>query len=151
MILKYYGATDAQTDLLANGRIGRQVEFSKKGLSEGTLGTIALKRGFHVRIHGQNPRLTKTYFRLGGEFHRTKTSKCSILECLRRGIPPIVLVPSVKEAYEFEVEEIGHYIVVTGVDGRCRLRIADPEYARPPRQQYWNNWSSSLIEIVPRR
>jgi len=149
MVLKYHGATDAQIDFLENKQIRRQVECSKRGLSEGTLGTLALKRGFYVKIHGQNPRLTKTYFRLGGELHRTKTSKCTVMGCLRKGIPPIVLIPSVKEAYELEVEEIGHYVVVTGVDGRCRLRVADPEYVRPPRQQYWNNWSSSLIEIAP--
>lgn len=150
MVLKYYGATDAQTDLLVNERIRRQVEYSKTGLSEGALGTLALKRGFHVKIHGENPRLTRTYLKLGGEIRQIKTSKCSILECLRRGIPPIVLIPNVKEAYEFEAEEVGHYVFVTGVDSRCRLRIADPEYVHPPRQQYWNSWSSSLIEIVPR-
>jgi len=149
MVLKYYGATDAQIDLLADQRIKRLASYSKRGLSEGTLGTLALKLGFHVKIHGENPRLTKTYLKLGGEVDRTKTSKCLILECLRRGVPPIILVPSVKEAYDFEAEEVGHYIVATGVDSKCRLRIADPEYAHPPRQQYWTNWSSSLIEIVP--
>jgi len=150
MVLKYHGATDAQTDFLADRRIRRLADCSRRGLSEGTLGTLALKRGFHVKIHGKSPRLTKTYFKLDGEVDRTRTSKCSILECLRRGMPPIVLIPSVKGAYEFE-EEVGHYVVVTGVDSKCRLRTADPQYTRPPRQQYWNTWSSSLIEITPRQ
>jgi hypothetical protein len=151
MVLRYYGMTDTQIDFLADGRIRRLADCSKRGLSEGTLGTLALKRGFHVRVLGQKLRLTSTYLKLGGEVDRIRTTKCSILQCLRRGISPIVLIPSVMEAFEFEVEEVGHYAVVTGVDARCRLRIADPQYAHPPGQQYWNKWSSSLIEITPRQ
>lgn len=150
MVLRYYGATDTQVDFLSDGRIRRQAECSKIGLSEGTLGTLALKRGFRVTVRGKNPRLTKTFFKLGGEVNQIRTSKCSVMECLRRGIPPIVLIPSVKEAYELEVEEIGHYAVVTGVDRKCRLQIADPQYILHPKQEYWNRWSSSLIEIAPR-
>ena len=150
MVLRYHGATDTQVIFLSDGRIRRQVECSKRGLSEGTLGTLALKRGFHVTVHDENQHLTKTFFRLGGKISHTRTSKCSIMECLRRGIPPIVLIPSVKEAYESEVEEIGHYVVVTGVNSRCSLQIADPQYTLHPKQEYWNRWSSSLIEITPR-
>jgi hypothetical protein len=150
MVLRYHGATNTQINFLADGRIRKQVECSKRGLGEGTLGTLALKRGFRVSVRGKTPRLTKTFFRLGGEVNQTGTSKCSIMECLRRGIPPIVLIPSVKEAYEFEAEEIGHYVAVTGVDSRCRLQIADPQYTLHPKQEYWNRWSSSLIEITPR-
>jgi len=151
MVLKYYGVADTQMDFLADGRIRRLADCSKRGLSEGMLGTLALKRGFRVRIWGQKPRLTNAYLKLGGEIDRIKTSKCSILQCVRRGIPPIVLIPSVREAYEYEIEEVGHYVVVTGIDATCRPRIADPQYAHSPSQQYWNKWSSRLIEIMPRQ
>lgn len=151
MVLRYYGATDAEVDFLADEQIGGEVSYAERGLSEGTLGTLALKRGFYVEVRGENPSLTRIYFKLGGRVDRAKTSKCSILKCLRRGIPCIVLIPSVKEAYEFESDEVGHYVVATGVDSKCRLQIVDPEYAYPPKQQYWNSWSSSLIEVVPRQ
>jgi hypothetical protein len=149
MVLRYHGATDSQLDFPSDGRVRRLVSHSKRGLSEGILGTLALKRGFRVRILGEKPRLTNAYLKLGGKIDRVKTSKCSILQCVRRGIPPIVLIPSVREAYEFETEEIGHYVVVSGIDAMCRPRIVDPQYACSPSQQYWNKWSSSLIEITP--
>ena len=149
MVLRHYGAGDNQLDFLADRRISRQAESLSRGLSEGILGTLALKRGFEVTIHGESPRLAKTFFKLGGRVKRTKTSKQTILDCLRRRIPPIVLIPSVRDAYLLETEETSHYVVVTGVDRRCRLLVADPEYDQHPRPEYWNYWSSSLIEVFP--
>ena len=134
-----------------NHRDARSQSWLPELFSEGMLGTLALKRGFRVRIWGQKPRLTNAYLKLGGEIDRIKTSTCSILQCVRRGIPPIVLIPSAREVYEHEIEEVGHYVVVTGIDATCRPRIADPQYVHSPSQQYWNKWSSSLIEIMPRQ
>lgn len=148
--MRYYGARGDQLDFLADRRVRRQAESLSRGLSEGTLGILALKRGFEVTIHGESPHLTKTFFKLGGQVRRTKTSKQTILDCLRRQIPPIVLIPSVSEAYLLETEETGHYVVVTGLDDRCRLLVADPEYDQRPRPEYWDCWSSSLIEVFPR-
>ena len=149
MVLKYYGATDTQTEFLADKRIRRQVQNARRGLAEGTIGTLALKRGFNVVIYGEKPRVAKTYLSLGGRLRSIRTDKNLILNCLRRGVPPIVLIPKVSEAYEHEKEEIGHYVVVTGVDHRCRLRISDPQYTEAPKPEYWSRWSSSLIEIKP--
>jgi len=149
MVLKYYGATDSQTDFLADKRLRRQVESVKRGLSEGTIGSLALRRGFKVVIYSLKPRLTRTFFKLGGKIEKTKPSKHLIFKCLRRGIPPIVLIPKVSEPYEHELEEIGHYVVISGIDHRCHLQVADPQYAQGPWQDYWDRWSSSLIEIRP--
>jgi hypothetical protein len=149
MVLKYYGAKDTQTDFCKDRRINKQMGRAKGGLSEGTLGVLALKRGYNALIIGLNPRLNKTFHRLGGKVRRIKTDKHSIIECLKKGIPPIVLIPKVSEAYEFEMEEIGHYVVINGIDRKCKLNVKDPQYACMPRQEYWDNWSSNLIEIKP--
>jgi ABC-type bacteriocin/lantibiotic exporter with double-glycine peptidase domain len=149
MVLKYYGATDTQTDFCKDKRINKQVESAKSGLSEGTLGVLALKRGYNAIIFSTNPRLTKTFLRLGGKVRKIKTDKDLIIECLAKRIPPIVLIPKVSEAYEFEREEIGHYVVVNGVDHRCKLNVKDPQYTHVPKQEYWDKWSSSLLEIKP--
>jgi len=149
VVLKYYGVTDTQVDFLADNRIRRQVERADRGLREGTLGILALRRGFKVVIYGEKPHLTKTYFQLGGTLKRVKTDKRLILRCLQLGVPPVVLIPKVSEAYEHEQEEIGHYVVVNGVDDKCQLHVIDPQYTQSPRQDYWNHWSSSLIEIKP--
>jgi len=149
MVMKYYGAEDTQTEFLSDRRIRKQVENARRGLSEGTIGTLALKRGFSVVIYGEKPRIAKTFFQLGGRLKSVRTHKNLILKCLQRGIPPIVLIPRVSEAYEHEKEEIGHYVVVTGVDHKCQLRVSDPQYTEAPQQEYWNRWSSSLIKIKP--
>ena len=149
VVLKYYGVTDTQVDFLADNRIRRQVERADRGLREGTLGILALRRGFKVVIYSLKPRLTRTFFKLGGKIEKTKPSKHLIFKCLRRGIPPVVLIPKVSEPYEHELEEIGHYVVISGIDHRCHLQVADPQYAQGPRQDYWDRWSSSLIEIRP--
>jgi len=149
VVLRFYGATDTQVDFLAGNRIRRQVECADRGLGEGTLGILALRRGFKVVIYGEKPRLTKMYFLLGGTLKRVKTDKLLILKCLQFGVPPIVLIPKVSEAYEHEEEEIGHYVVIGGVDDKCQLHVLDPQYTRSPRQSYWDHWSSSLIEIKP--
>jgi hypothetical protein len=149
MVLNYYGATDAQTDFLADKRVRKQVQSAARGLAEGTIGTLGLKRGFGVVIYGTNPRIGKTFFRLGGRLKSVRTDKNLILKCLTKGVPPIVLIPRVSEAYEHEKEEIGHYVVVIGVDHNCRLKVSDPQYIHAPKQEYWNSWSSSLIEIKP--
>jgi ABC-type bacteriocin/lantibiotic exporter with double-glycine peptidase domain len=149
MVLKYYGATDTQTEFLADKRIRRQVQNAGRGLSEGTIGILALRLGFSAFIYGENPQVAKTYLRLGGTLKNIRTGKNLILKCLRGRVPPIVLIPRVSEAYEHEKEEIGHYVVVTGVDHRCYLRVSDPQYVEAPKQEYWNRWSSSLIEIKP--
>jgi ABC-type bacteriocin/lantibiotic exporter with double-glycine peptidase domain len=149
MLLKYYGAKDTQTDFCKDKRINKQVESAKSGLSEGTLGVLALKRGYDAIIFSMKPRLTKTFFRLGGKVRRIKTDKDLIIKCLTKKIPPIVLIPKVSEAYEFEMEEIGHYVVINGVDHRCKLNVKDPQYTQVPKQEYWDKWSSSLIEIKP--
>jgi len=147
MVLKYYGATDTQTDFLSHRSIRKQVSSAKKGLSEGTVGTLALRRGFDVTIYGEKPRLTKTFFKLGGKFKRVRANKNLILQCLQRHVPPIVLIPRVDEAYEHERDEIGHYVVIGGSNSMCQLHVADPQYRKGPRQDYWDSWSSSLIEI----
>lgn len=116
-------------------------------LSEGTIGTLALRRSFKVVIYGVKPRLTKTFLQMGGKVKKIRTDKHLIFKCLRRGVPPIVLIPKVSEAYEYEVEEIGHYVVISGIDHRCHLHVADPQYTQGPKQDYWDHWSSSLIEI----
>jgi Peptidase_C39 like family len=149
MVLKYYGATDAQIDFLADKRVRKQVQSAGRGLAEGTIGTLGLKRGFSVIIYGTGPRISKTFFGLGGRLKSVRTDKNLILKCLRRGVPPIILIPSVSEAYEHEKEEIGHYVVVSGVNHDCQLRVSDPQYTEAPEQEYWNRWSSSLIEIRP--
>jgi hypothetical protein len=149
MVLKYYGASDTQTDFLADKRIKRQVENARRGLSEGTIGTLALKKGFKVVVYGEKPHLTKAFFQLCGKVVKVKTDKRLILKCLQNGVPPIVLIPKVSESYEHEIEEIGHYVVVCGVDHKCHMHVADPQYTQGPRQDYWNQWSSSLIEIKP--
>jgi hypothetical protein len=148
-VLKYYGAKDSQVDFLTDNQVRRQVDRSGRGLSEGTLGILALRRGFKVTIYAETPRLSGTYFRLGGRLKRVKTNKQLILDCLQRGVPPIVLIPRVSEAYENEQEEVGHYVAISGVDDRCRLHVIDPQYTRTPRQDYWDHWSSSLLEIKP--
>ncbi|GEM_PF-1083044 len=149
MVLKYYGASETQTDFLIDRRIKRQVESARRGLSEGTIGTLALKRGFKAVIYGEKPRLTKAFFQLGGKVEKVKTDKQLIINCLRQGVPPIVLIQKVSEAYEQRLEEIGHYVVVSGVDSRYQLQVVDPQYSQGPKQDYWNSWSSSLIEIKP--
>ena len=149
MVLKYYGATEAQTDFLADKRVKRQVECAERGLNEGAIGTLALRRGFKVVVYGEKPHLSKTFFQLGGKLKRVKTHKNLILRCLQNGVPPIVLIPKVSEAYENESEEIGHYVVPVGIDSRCQLHIVDPQYTQGPKQDYWDRWSSSLIEIRP--
>ena len=149
MVLRYYGATDTQTEFLADKRIRRQVQNAGRDLAEGTIGTLGLKRGFSVVIYARKPHIAKTFFRLGGRLKSVRTDKNLILKCLRRGVPPIILIPSVSEAYEHEKEEIGHYVVVTGVNHDCQLRVSDPQYTEAPKQEYWNRWSSSLIEIRP--
>lgn len=149
VVLKFHGATDTQVDFLVDNRVRRQVESADRGLSEGTLGILALRRGFKVVTYGKKLHLTKRYFQLGGTLKRVKTDKRLILKCLQLGIPPVVLIPKVSEAYEHEKEEIGHYVVISGVDGKCQLHVIDPQYTRSPKQQYWEHWSSSLIEIKP--
>jgi len=149
MVLKYYGATETQTDFCEDRRISRQVESAKSGLSEGTLGVLALKRGYNAMIIGMRPRLTKTFLRLGGKVRRIKTDKHLIIQCLKKRTPPIVLIPKVSEAYELEREEIGHYVVINGIDSKCKLSIIDPQYTHKPKQEYWDNWSSSIIKIKP--
>jgi len=150
MVLEYYGAMDTQTKFLVDKRIRRKVQSATRGLSEGTIGTLALTRGFRAIIYGEKPHLTKTFFQLGGKLKKVKTGKRLILKCLRMGAPPIVLIPKVTEAYEHETEENGHYVVISGVDRRCQLHVADPQYTKLPKQDYWNHWSSSLIEIKPK-
>ena len=149
MVLKYYGATDTQTDFLADKRIRRQVQNARRGLSEGTIGTLALKKGFKVVVYGEKPRLTKAFFQLGGKVKKVKTDQHLILKCLQNGVPPIVLIPKVSESYEHELEEIGHYVVISGFDHKCQPHVIDPQYTQGPRREYWDCWSSSLIEIKP--
>jgi ABC-type bacteriocin/lantibiotic exporter with double-glycine peptidase domain len=148
MIFRYYGAPDTQTEFLREKHIQRLVEKSRRGLSEGTIGTLALRKGFKVTIYGDKPHITKTFLKLGGRVKRMKVDKRLILKSLRRSIPPIVLIPKVSEAYDDEFDEGGHYVVVYGVDDECRLLIADPQYTRNPRVNYWDDWSSSLIEVT---
>jgi len=149
MVLRYYGATDTQTDFLENKRIRRLVQNSRRGLSEGTLGTLALRRGFRVVVYGRKPRLTKTFFKLGGRVKRIKTDRHLIFNCLQRGIPPIILIPKVCDAYERKREELGHYVVINRIDHGYRICAVDPQYSHGPDQDYWASWSSSLIEIKP--
>jgi ABC-type bacteriocin/lantibiotic exporter with double-glycine peptidase domain len=149
MVMKYYGTKDTQTEFLSDGRIRKQVKNSRRGLSEGTIGTLALKRGFSVVVYGEKPRIANTFFQLGRRLKSARGDKNLMLKCLGREVSPIVLIPKVSEAYEHEKEEIGHYVVVTGVDHRCRLRISDPQYTEAPKQEYWSLWLSSLIEIKP--
>lgn len=150
MVLRYYGASDDDVDFLPDRGIGQQVGKIGEGLSEGTIGTLALKRGFNVTIYGQKPRITKTFLTLGGRVVRVGTGKLLISRCLKRGVPPILLIPNVKEAYEKEQQSIPHYVVAQGVDRDCHVLVADPAYRAGPRQRYWNDWSSSLIVVEPR-
>ena len=108
-----------------------------------------LKRGFRVIIYGEKLHPSKTFSKLGGKLKKVKTGKHLILNCLRKGVPPIILVPKVNEAYEHESEEIGHYVVIVGIDSRCQFHVVDSQYAQDPRQGYWDRWSSSLIEVKP--
>lgn len=149
MVLRYFGANDANVDFLADRRIRRQVRRAGKGLSEGTIGALALKRGFKVTIYGEKPRVTKTFLSLGGKIRRVKTGKRSIANCLRKGVPPIVLIPSVRESYEDEQENIPHYVVAKAINRDCHVSVADPEYASTPRQDFWDQWASSLIMVEP--
>jgi len=149
IVLGYYGANDTQIDFLADRRVKRLVECSTIGLSEGMLGTLALKRGFRVVIYGEKPRLTKTFLQMGGKVKHVRTGKRLIFSCLRRSVPPIVLIPRVSDAYERQREEIGHYVVIDGRDHNCELHVVDPQYDEGPKQDYWNSWSSSLIAIKP--
>ncbi|MEM3528269.1 MAG: C39 family peptidase [Candidatus Bathyarchaeia archaeon] len=126
MVFRYYGASETQMDFMKEKHVRNLVERSRKGLSEGTVGTLALRRGFEVTIYGEKPRVTRTFLKLGGRIERMRLDKGSILKSLRRNIPPIVLIPKVSEAYDNEFDEVGHYVVVYGLDNECRLLVADP-------------------------
>jgi len=150
MVLRYYGATERQVDFLKDHVIRRQVNtLTKRGLNEAVIGVLALERGFKATLYGTRIRPTKRFLELGGRVRRVKTGKRTILSCLRRGIPPIVRIPSVKEAYE-QRDWFGHYVVVKGVSRRGDLEVADPWYDDPVREGYWEGWSNSLMAISPR-
>jgi hypothetical protein len=98
----------------------RKVQSAGRGLSEGAIGTPALKRGYKVVVYGKELCLTKTFFQLGGKVKKIKTDEHLILKCLQSGVPSIILIPNVSESYEHELEEIGHYVIISGIDHKCR-------------------------------
>ncbi len=149
MVLRYYGADIGQLDFLrSDGRLQRRVEREDpRGLSEATIGVLALKRGFKVILYGDRLRVGKTFLKLGGRVVSKRTDKGTLLELLNRGIPPIVKMPDAGEAYGRGVERIPHYIVVKGVRRNGSLHVADPWYDRTMSGEYWKRWSSSIIAV----
>ncbi|MFQ5761507.1 MAG: C39 family peptidase [Candidatus Bathyarchaeia archaeon] len=149
MVLRYHGADVGQLDFLtADKRLRRRVQRKDpRGLSESTVGILALKRGFAVTLYGRRLRVSKTFLKLGGKVNLRRTSKRLILRLLNEGIPPIVKIPSARKAYQSPAERIPHYVVVKGVDQEGNLQTADPWYDTSIPRSYWEGWSSTIISV----
>jgi len=141
MVLRYYGADIDQVDFLrSDRRLQKRVERKDSGgLSESTIGTLALKRGFRVSLYGEKLRVNKTFLKLGGKTYNLRADKKLLLKLLQIGVPPIARVGSVKEAYDEDEEKIPHYVVVKGIDQDCSLKVADPWYDKAVSNQYWSD------------
>jgi hypothetical protein len=98
MVLRYYGANVSQLDFLkSDKRLKKSVEIENpQGLSESTLGILAIKRGLRVIFYGLSPRASRTFLKLGGKMVTRRADKQLILKILKLGIPPIVRISSTK-------------------------------------------------------
>jgi ABC-type bacteriocin/lantibiotic exporter with double-glycine peptidase domain len=148
MVLRYYGADVQQLDFLSSDESLRNFveREDSRGLPEAEIGLLALKRGFKVTIYGENLKVPKTFLSLGGKLVRKHTNSGMILRLLRKGVPPIVRLPSAEEAYGKDFEDTPHYVVVTG-GHKDNLEVADPAYEKRIPKEYWSRWNGSIIAI----
>lgn len=152
MVLRHYGADVGQLNFLhSDRRLRKRVEREDpRGLSEATVGVLALKRGFEVSLYGEKLRVSKTFLKLGGRIVSGRTDRGLLVALLKKGIPPIARMPNAREAYGEEAERIPHYAVVKGVNQDGTLEVADPWYDKAIPGEYWERWSGSVIAIEGR-